>query len=60
MGGESSRQVKVMFGNVQSIVNKIEEVRAIMALEKPDIVAFTETWTHGEIQGLQLRLTYSK
>ena len=35
-----------MFGNVQSIVNKMDEMRAIIALEKPDIVAMTETWTH--------------
>ena len=35
-----------MFGNVQSIVNKMDEVRATMALESPDIMALTETWTH--------------
>ena len=41
-GGE----LKVMFGNVQSLANKIDEMKAIMANEKPDIMAITETWTH--------------
>ena len=46
VGGQSAREVKVMFGNVQSIVNKMDEMRAMMELENPDIMALTETWTH--------------
>ena len=46
MGAPSAREITVMFGNAQSIVNKVDEVRTIMAMEKPDVMAFTETWTH--------------
>ena len=46
VGGEGAKEITVMFGNVQSIVNKVDEVRAMMAMEKPDVMAFTETWTH--------------
>ena len=49
VGGAGTNEIKVMFGNVQSIVNKIDEVRATMTIEKPDVMAFTETWTHGGI-----------
>ena len=42
-------ELKVLFGNVQSIVNKVDELKVIMANEKPDIMALTETWTHDGI-----------
>ena len=44
-----SRELKVMCGNVQSLVNKVDELRAVISSEKPDIMALTETWTHGGI-----------
>ena len=49
VGGQRRKEIKVMFANAQSIVNKIDEVKAIMAVNKPDIMAMTETWTHGGI-----------
>ena len=50
VGGQRRRkEISVMFANVQSIVNKIDEVKAIISVNKPDIMALTETWTHGGI-----------
>ena len=46
VGGEG---VNVIFANVHSIVKKIDEVRAVVAIEKPDIIVFTETWANDEI-----------
>ena len=46
VGGPRRKEIRVMFANVQSVVNKIDEVKAVMALSKPDIMALTETWTH--------------
>ena len=37
------------FANVQSVVNKVDELRAMMALLKPDVMAVTESWTHDGI-----------
>ena len=47
--GEAKDGVKVAFANVQSIVNKMDEFRAMMAVMKPDVMAITETWTHDNI-----------
>ena len=47
-GGEGSRRrgrLKIVFTNAQSINNKINELRATVAVIEPDIVALTETWT---------------
>ena len=38
-----------MVTNAQSIISKVNELKAWMAINKPDIVALTETWTHGGI-----------
>ena len=48
-GGDAKSGVKVSFANVQSIVSKRDEFKAIMAITEPDIMAITETWTHDEI-----------
>ena len=48
--------VKVIFSNVQSINNKIDEVRAVVAIKKPDIFAMTETWTNDNIGNSHLEL----
>ena len=46
VGGEG---INVVFANVQSIVKKVDEVRAMAAIEKPDVMVFTETWANDEI-----------
>ena len=45
-GGEG---VSVMFLNAQSLGNKMSELRAVVSLERPDIVAVNETWTNDAI-----------
>ena len=41
--------MKVIFSNVQSIVKKIDEVRAWVAITKPDIFVATETWANSDL-----------
>ena len=43
-----------MYANVQSVNNKINELRATVAKEMPDVVALTETWTNENIDSLYL------
>ena len=47
MDGQSG--IKVLYSNVQSVVRKMDELRAVLALEKPDVIALTETWTNESI-----------
>ena len=47
--GKEKNGVKVAFANVQSIVNKVDEMRAMMTTIDPDVMAVTETWTHDGI-----------
>ena len=49
MGRKGTKEITVVFRNVQSIVNKMDEVKAMMSIDQPDVMAFTETWTHGGI-----------
>ena len=49
MGGPSVDGIRIVFTNAQSIVNKINEVRATIATLEPDIFAVTEAWTNSEI-----------
>ena len=56
MGREKGAGVKVMFMNAQSVGNKMDELRAIVAISKPDIVAITETWTNDAIANELLQL----
>lgn len=46
VGGEGEEGVRVIFANVQSIVKKMDEVRALMTMEEPDIFVATETWAN--------------
>ena len=48
-GGETKDGIVVAFANIQSIGNKIDELRATMAMIKPEIMAITETWAHDGI-----------
>ena len=42
-------EIKVMFANVQSIMNKLDEVRAVVQIQSPDIFAVTESWTNDDV-----------
>ena len=46
VGHQRVSELNVLFGNAQSVVNKMDKVKAVMAIMKPDIFALTETWTH--------------
>ena len=41
--------LNVLYTNAQSIVNKIDEMRAIVAINNPDILIITETWTNESV-----------
>ena len=47
--GERTEGLNVLFMNAQSIGNKMDELRAIAVINKPDILAITETWTNDAI-----------
>ena len=48
-GRPGLNEITVMFANVQSIVNKLDEIRAFMQIQNPDIFAVTESWTNEDI-----------
>ena len=41
--------MKIMYSNAQSVIKKMEELRAYVVIRKPDIVILTETWTNSNI-----------
>ena len=43
------RELRVMYANVQSLNNKVNELRALAAVESPDVIALTETWTNESV-----------
>ena len=38
--------IRILYTNAQSMMNKINELKAVVETKKPDIVAMTETWTN--------------
>ena len=46
---DGQRGLRVMCANVQSLNNKVNELRALATLECPDVIALTETWTNESI-----------
>ena len=40
----------IAYTNAQSIMNKIEELRLVAAVDKPDIIALTESWTNEMVE----------
>lgn len=40
--------MKLLYTNAQSIIKKIAELRAVVEVKKPDVVALTETWTNSD------------
>ena len=48
--------IKVLFTNAQSMVNKINEIRAVTTMLGPDIIAITETWMNENIDNSYLHI----
>ena len=42
-------EIKIMFANVQSIMNKLDEVRVVVRIQDPDTFAVTEAWTNEDV-----------
>ena len=49
--------VTILYTNAQSIIKKMEELRAVVVMKKPDIVALTETWTDADIDNNFLHIS---
>ena len=49
VGQQRKNGIKVVFANAQSIISKINEVRAVMPSINPDIFAVTESWANEDI-----------
>ena len=47
--GERGGEIGVSFANVQSLINKVDEVKAYLVMSNCDIFAATETWANDEI-----------
>ena len=41
--------LKILYFNVRSLIAKIDELTAVCAAEKPDIVCLVETWLSSDI-----------
>lgn len=41
--------MKLLYTNAQSVIKKMDELRALVDEKKPDVVALTETWTNNDI-----------
>ena len=48
--------VKIMYSNVQSVFNKLNELASYVADENPDFILLTETWCNGSINNAALVL----
>ena len=55
MGGGNGL-VSVMYTNCQSVVNKMNELRATVAVSNPDVIILTESWTHENIAESYLKI----
>ena len=42
--------------NAQSVIRKIDELRAIAVIKRPDIIAITETWTNDSVDDGYLKI----
>ena len=54
--GKEREGVVVFFFNAQSVVKKMDELRAIATSEMPDIIAITETWANEAIGDAHLKI----
>ena len=56
VGREERTGLNVLFMNAQSVGNKMDELRALVSMNKPDILAITETWTNDLIADAFLQI----
>ena len=54
--GNSGSGLKIMYTNIRSVVNKIDELKIYASLTQPDIIAITETWTNYSVSNHFLTL----
>ena len=52
----SSGTVKLLYTNAQSVVNKVNLLKAHVCETSPDIIAITESWTHEELNESTLKI----
>ena len=50
------KTVKIMYSNVQSIFNKLNEITTFVVEVKPDFILLTETWCNGSKNDAALSL----
>ena len=50
------RSINVLYTNAQSVVNKIEEMKAVASIYNPGIIILTETWTNETVSNEYLRI----
>ena len=55
-GLDGKNRLSMLYSNVQSLKNKMNELREMVTLERPDIIALTETWTNECVDEAFLRL----
>ena len=48
--------IKILYMNADSIVNKMDLLQMQVCELSPDVVAITESWTHGELSESVLKL----
>ena len=49
--------LQFLYTNAQSLVNKIDEMRVIVAITNPDILIITETWTNESVSNEYLSIS---
>ena len=53
---DGSDGMRILYSNVQSMNNKIGELRALIEIERPDVVVLTETWTNESVSDAFIHL----
>ena len=48
--------MKVLYTNAQSIIKKMAELRVLVAMKNPDVIALTETWSNSDIDNSFLHI----
>ena len=56
IGVDRSSTMSVLYANVQSVNNKLNELRAVLVDVKPDVVALTESWTNEMVDNEVLKM----
>jgi Reverse transcriptase (RNA-dependent DNA polymerase)/Endonuclease-reverse transcriptase len=51
---DKTASVNLYYTNARSLPGKIDELRAIAAVQKPDIILICETWTNPEVSNAEL------